>query len=137
MASSMSARSSTSSPTKAGSRCTTSTRDAATSTIVVGPGGIFTVETKTQRGKVAADRIDERALAQAYAEAKYLEAVVGQTVSPLLVFSRAYIIGRPVTQQRGVCVLPARMLAGHLARRPLRLSPEQVRELHHRLAAAL
>jgi hypothetical protein len=76
-------------------------------------------------------------LRQAYAQAKHLERLLGTTVAPLLVFSRAYLVGRPVSRQRGVMVLPARMLAEHLARRPARLSPTQVAELHMRALAVL
>jgi hypothetical protein len=75
-------------------------------------------------------------LKQAYAQAKHLERITGQRVAPLLVFSDAYL-DRPVSRRSGVVVLPARMLAGHLDRRPARLSPAQVDELHRRLAAAL
>jgi hypothetical protein len=58
-------------------------------------------------------------------------------LSALLVFSRAYLVGRPVTRQRGVVVLPARMLAGHLRRHPELLSALEVRRLHDRLGQVL
>jgi hypothetical protein len=103
--------------------------------IVVGPGGVVTVETKSHGGRINVEHIDARMLRQPYAQAKHLERLLGTTVAPLLVFSRAYLVGRPVSRQRGVLVLPARMLAEHLARRPARLSPAQVAELHiHALA---
>jgi hypothetical protein len=138
MASATSVASSTGSQTGAGKCCTTSTPGRGNiDHIAVGPRGIFSVETKSHGGKIAADRVDERMLAQAYAQAKHLESLTGHEVSPLLVSSRAYLIGRPLTLQRGVRVLPARMLAGHLARRPARLSPPQVQELHARLLRAL
>src|SRR3954452_4209948 len=104
--------------------------------VLVGPGGVLTVETKSHRGRVAVDRLDERMLKQAYAQAKHLERVTGQRVAPLLVFSDAYL-DRPVSRRRGVTVLPARMLAGHLDRRPARFLPTEVDDLHRRLAAAL
>jgi hypothetical protein len=104
--------------------------------VLIGPGGLLTVETKSHRGRIAVDRLDERMLRQAYAQAKALERVTGRAVAPLLVFSRAYL-DRPVTRQRGVTVLPARMLAGHLARRQGRLSADEVTALHARLAAAV
>jgi hypothetical protein len=104
--------------------------------ILVGPGGVFTVETKSHGGRVAADRVDERMLRQAYAQAKYLERLIAQPVTPLLVFSRAYLVGAPVSRQRGVLVLPARMVARHLAERPRQLSPEQVTAMYTRLIEA-
>jgi hypothetical protein len=104
--------------------------------IVVGPGGVFSVETKSHGGRIAVDRVDDAMLRQAYAQAKHLEALIAHTVTPLLVFSRAYLVGRPVSRQRGVLVLPARMLADHLTRRPARLSSDQTAELQARLIAA-
>jgi hypothetical protein len=74
-------------------------------------------------------------LAQAYRHAKQLERVTGQPVVALPVFSRAYL-SPAVSRQRGVTVLPARMLAGHLARRRVVLSGEEAAALHARLSAA-
>jgi hypothetical protein len=104
--------------------------------VLVGPGGLVTIETKSHTGRIAVDRIDERMLRQAYAEAKLIERVTDRPVTPLLVFSRAYL-DRPVTRVRGVTVLPARMLAGHLARRPPVLTPGEVADIHRRLSASL
>jgi hypothetical protein len=104
--------------------------------VLVGPGGVLTVETKSHRGRLAVEYLDERMFKQAYAQAKHLERITGQRVAPLLVFSDAYL-DRPVSRRRGVVVLPARMLAGHLDRRPAHFSPAQVEDLHRRLAAAL
>ena len=55
--------------------------------ILVGPGGIFTIETKSHRGRIPIDRIDPRMLKQAYAEKKLIERITGLEVQPLLVFS--------------------------------------------------
>jgi hypothetical protein len=104
--------------------------------IVIGPGGLLTIETKSHGGRIAVDGLDDRMLKQAYAEAKAIERVTGRPVTPLLVFSRAYL-DRPVSRRRGVVVLPARMLAGHLARRRPELDADEVAELHRRLSAAL
>jgi len=76
-------------------------------------------------------------LKQAYAEGKFVERITGVEVEPLLVFSRAYLTGRAVNCRAGVAVLPARMLTGHLARRPDRFTAASVTEVHARLAAAL
>jgi hypothetical protein len=102
--------------------------------IVVGPGGVFAIETKSHPGRIAVDRVEPGMLRQAYAEAKALERVIGQPVVPLLVFSRAYV-DRP-RKRNGVVVLPARMLSGHLDRRRRILSDAQVDQLHKRLLFA-
>ncbi len=103
--------------------------------VLVGPGGVFTIETKSHGGRRSVAAIDPRWLKQAYAQRKLVERLAERQVEALLVFSRAYL-DRPVSRQRGVVVLPARMLAGHLERRPVQLSPEEVRALHARLATA-
>jgi hypothetical protein len=51
--------------------------------IVIGPGGILTVETKSHAGRVSVARIDQRWLKQAYAEAKVVERFVDHEVTPL------------------------------------------------------
>lgn len=104
--------------------------------LLVGPGGILTVETKSQRGNISVDSLDRAWLNQAYAQRKWVERVTGHPADALLVFSDAYL-DRPVSRRRGVCVLPARMLAGHLQRRGRKLNPDEVSSIHSRLAAAL
>ena len=104
--------------------------------VLIGPGGLVTIETKSHGGRIAAKRVDPKMLKQSYAEAKLIERITGREVSPLLVFSRAYLTPA-VSRQRGVVVLPARMLAGHLARRPTVLAADEVEALHSRLLAAL
>ena len=105
--------------------------------IAIGPGGIVTIETKSQRGQIRTSAVSGRWLAQAYAERKRLEELIGERVDALLVLSDAYLVGQPVSRQRGVLVLPARMLAGHLARRKPLLTPEQVETLYTRVVNAL
>lgn len=106
--------------------------------IVIGPAGVLTIETKSHRGRISVARLDRRWLAQAYAERKGLEEVVGVPVADcLLVFSNAYLVGKPVTRQRGVTVLPARMLADHLLRRRAVLTPDQVAALHVQVSQAV
>jgi Nuclease-related domain len=46
--------------------------------ILIGPAGIFTIETKSHPGRINADRIDSRMLKQAYAEAKIAERITGR-----------------------------------------------------------
>lgn len=105
--------------------------------IVIGPGGIFTVETKSHGGRIPIDKIDRKMVGQAYAEKKMLETITGMEVQALLVFSRAYLIGRVPAWRRGVAILPARMLAGFFARRKPVMSAEQAAEIHSRLALAI
>jgi hypothetical protein len=106
-------------------------------TIVVGPGGLFAIEVKSHGGPIRSDRIDPAMLRQAYAEKGWLERITGVPADALLVFSRAYLVGRPVSRQRGVVVLPARMLLEQLRRRDVVLPAEEVRRLHDRLSFSL
>jgi hypothetical protein len=105
--------------------------------IVIGPGGVFTVETKSHAGRFSIDRLDPKMVAQAYAEKRKLEEITGLEVQPLLVFSQAYLIGRMPAKRRGVTILPARMLAWFFSRRRPVMSVEQAQEIHRRLALAI
>jgi hypothetical protein len=106
-------------------------------TVLIGPAGLFTIEVKSHGGRIRSEGIDPAWLRQAYAQGKWLGRVAGQPATALLVFSRAYLVGRAVSRQRGVVVLPARMLAGHLRRSRQLLSVQGARQLHHRLGHAL
>lgn len=105
--------------------------------VVVGPGGIFTIETKSRGGKIFLDHLEPRMVGQAYAEKKKLEEITLMEVQALLVFSRAYIVGPVPAWRRGVAILPARMLAGFFARRPAVISAERAAVIHRRLALAV
>jgi hypothetical protein len=105
--------------------------------VIVGPGGLITVETKSHGGRIDVSRLDERMLKQAYAQAKLISSLTGEKASPLLVFSRAYLFPRPVSRHRGVVVLPARMIEGHLARRKPVFSEDDAAALRLRLEQAL
>lgn len=105
--------------------------------IAIGPGGVFTVETKSHGGRRSVDRLDPKMLSQAYAEKKKLEEVTGIEARPLLVFSRAYLIESMPAQRQGVTILPARMLPQFFSRQRPTMSPEQAREVHNRLALAV
>ncbi len=104
--------------------------------ILIGPAGIFTVETKSHPGPVKVARVHGATLSQAQAQRKAIERVTGETVEPLIVFSRAWV-DKPLARRKGVRVTPARMLAGYLQRRPATLTQEQVEQAHARVAAAL
>jgi len=105
--------------------------------IVVGPGGIFTIETKSRGGKVWPDRLDQKMLGQAYAEKKSLETITHMEVQALLVFSRAYIVGKGIARRRGVTILSARSLGWFFSRQPATISPERAEVIHSRLALAV
>jgi hypothetical protein len=105
--------------------------------ILVGPGGIFTIETKSHRGRIPIDRIEPRMLKQAYAEKKLIERITGMEVQSLLVFSRAWLIGSVPAQRNGVTILPARMLGHYFSRRRPVLTAERAEQIHSHLAGAL
>jgi hypothetical protein len=104
--------------------------------IVVGPGGLFTVETKSRRGRVDVGRIEERWLKQAYAQRKHVERAVGRHAECLLVFSDAYL-SVPISRHRGVVVLPARLLASYLKRQRAVYSPAEIAAVSESLGLAL
>jgi hypothetical protein len=105
--------------------------------ILVGPGGIFTIETKSHQEPTNIDRIDPKMLKQAYAQKKLLERITGLEVQPLLVFSRAYLVGHVPAQRRGVTILPARMLQHYFSRRRPILEASEADEVYARLTVAL
>jgi len=96
--------------------------------VAIGPGGVFTIETKSHAGPIDVDRIPDLWWRQAYAQAKWVERAIGTKAMPLLVFSRAYVVQANV-YRRGVVVLPGRMLEGNLKRRRAQLSPAEVDRL--------
>jgi hypothetical protein len=104
--------------------------------ILIGPGGVFTVETKSHPGPVQVGRLHGSVFGQAQAQRKAIEAIVGGHVEPLVVFSRAWV-DRPLTRRKGVRVVPARMLLSYVDRQPERLSEEEVERAQARLARAL
>jgi hypothetical protein len=104
--------------------------------VVIGPAGVFTVETKSHQGPVRVGRMHGSMLTQASAEGRAVEAVVGLPVEPLIVFSTAWV-DRPLTRRKGVRVLPANMLPGFLDRHRRVLGDEHIRQARERLAEAL
>jgi hypothetical protein len=104
--------------------------------ILIGPAGVFTVETKSHPGPVRVGRVHGATIRQAHAQRTAIERVTGASVEPLLVFSRAWV-DRPLARRKGVRVLPARMLLGHLNKRAEVLSREQIDRAQALLEAAL
>ena len=106
--------------------------------VVIGTGGIFTLETKSRKGRIKPDWVRNEHLAQAYAEAKYVERVTGKRVQPLLVFSDAWLVGgRGIARRRGVVLLPARMLEGFFKRQKAQVTIDRARAVHAQLLAAV
>src|SRR5438445_1483820 len=93
--------------------------------IVIGPGGVFAIETKARAGNVRVRDVHGATVYQARAQRRALEGIAGCAVEPLLVFSRAWV-DRPLARRGGVRVLPARMLVAHLRARPTALEPADV-----------
>ena len=104
--------------------------------VVVGPGGVFTVETKSWKGYFDPDRADPRWWRQAYAQSKAIGELVGQKVEPLLVVEGART-KRALERRRGVLVMSDRLLVGHLERRSGVLTADASIELVDRLVSAL
>jgi hypothetical protein len=104
--------------------------------ILIGPPGIFTIETKSHPGPIRVARLHGSMLSQAQAQRKTIERVTGVEVEPLIVFSRAWV-DRPTARRKGVRVIPARMLVRYLVRQPARLSREEIERRHALVAQAL
>jgi Nuclease-related domain len=104
--------------------------------ILIGPAGIFTVETKSHPGPVRVAHVHGGTIAQAQAQRRAIERVTRCEVESLLVFSRAWV-DRPLARRKGVRVLPARMLAGYLERLQERLSGAEIARASERVAVVL
>jgi Nuclease-related domain len=104
--------------------------------ILIGPAGLFTVETKSHPGPVRVGRVHGATIRQAQAQRDAIQHVMDMRVEPLLVFSRAWV-DRPLARRKGVRVLPARVLIAHLRKRKEVLSPAEVERAHERLRQAL
>lgn len=104
--------------------------------VVVGPGGVFTIETKSHPGPIRVARVHGATLEQARAQRRGIEGILELPVEPLIVYSRAWV-DRPLARRKGVRLLPARMLLRYLQKRPERLSPAQVALSRERIGQAL
>jgi hypothetical protein len=104
--------------------------------ILIGPPGAFTVETKSHPGPVRVGRVHGSTIRQAQAQRNAIQKATGLSVEPMLVFSRAWV-DRPLARRKGVRVLPARMLIGHLSKRPTQLTQVEIDEAAERLKHAL
>ncbi|HEY1458203.1 MAG TPA: nuclease-related domain-containing protein [Solirubrobacteraceae bacterium] len=104
--------------------------------IAIGPGGIFSIETKSHPGPVRVGRVHGATLNQAKAQQKLVARLTGEQVEPLIVYSRAWV-DKPMGRRKGVRVVPARMLLGYLSGRQLTLQDEQVEQAYQALVGAL
>ncbi len=104
--------------------------------ILIGPAGVFTVETKSHPGPVRVGRVHGATLSQAQAQRRAIERVTGLAVEPMIVFSRAWV-DRPMARRKGVRVVPARMLLGHLAKMPAKLTHDEIERARELVAVAL
>lgn len=104
--------------------------------ILLGPPGVFTVETKSHPGPIRVSRVHGATLEQARSQRRAIERATGERVEPLLVYSRAWV-DRPLARRKGVRVVPARMLLDHLARATPTLGQLDVDRAHRRLVRAL
>lgn len=110
--------------------------------VLVGPGGVFTVETKTwskpvsgtarifydgERIKIGAAEADRNPLVQARAQAGWLKSLLAEStgkqldVRPVILFPGWFVESSP-TAQGTVWVLEPKALPAFLAREPVRLS---------------
>ena len=104
--------------------------------ILIGPPGIFTVETKSHPGPVNVTRVHGKTLSQAHAQRRAIERVTALPVEPLVVYSRAWV-DRPLARRKGVRVVPARMLVRYLRKLAERLTQEQIEDARELVAQAL
>jgi hypothetical protein len=104
--------------------------------ILMGPPGVFTIETKSHPGPVRVARVHGGTLSQAQAQRKAIERVTGVEVESLIVFSRAWV-DRPLARRKGVRLVPARMLVRYLGRLPARLSRQEIERARGLVAKAL
>jgi hypothetical protein len=100
------------------------------------PAGPFTVETKSHRGRVCVDPIDDGTLLQAYAQRKWLERVSRHDVEALLVSSAAWV-DRPRSGVRGCSSCRAGCVRVTSARRQHALGANEPPAIHGRLALAV
>ena len=104
--------------------------------IIVGPPGVFTIETKSHPGPIRVGRVHGATLSQARSQSEAVERATGLDCEPLIVYSRAWV-DRPAARRRGVRVLPARMLVGYLAKREPILTEAEVEGANTLIVQAL
>ncbi|MDQ3742307.1 MAG: NERD domain-containing protein [Actinomycetota bacterium] len=104
--------------------------------LVVGPGGIFAIETKSWQGYFDSDRFGALWWRQAYRQAKTVERAIERSVHPIVVVCGART-KHAVTRRRGVTVLSERLIAGHLQHKPALHDADEVAAMFAHAEAAL
>ncbi len=104
--------------------------------ILIGPAGVFTVETKSHPGPITVRQIHGATLEQARSEQRAIERVTGEPVEPLIVYSRAWV-DRPLARRKGVRIVPARMLISYLERQVQALDEEEIERARRRVLASV
>ena len=104
--------------------------------ILVGPPGVFTIETKSHPGPIKVAQLHGATINQARAQSAALQRATGIEAQPLLVYSRAWV-DRPGARRRGVRVIPARMLLAWLEKREVRMTAGEIEQKRGRVARAL
>ncbi len=104
--------------------------------LLIGPAGLFAVETKSHPGPITVRAIHGATLEQVRSEQRAIERVTGEPVEPLLVYSRAWV-DRPLACRKGVRVVPARMLVPYLERHQRTLSDDEIERAERRVTGAL
>ena len=104
--------------------------------VLVGPAGILTVETTSQRGFVRAMEIDRLVLSRAHAHSKWVEKVSATRAEALLVFSDAWVLPK-VSRQWGVDVMAARKLRSYLRKLDQKLSTLEVEATYQRVVQSI
>ncbi|WP_273000884.1 nuclease-related domain-containing protein [Hydrogenibacillus schlegelii] len=119
--------------------------------IVVGPTGIFVIETKSHRGEITVSSdgsllrdgrpLEKNVVSQVWRQTMWLKEILesrlGHSVfiHPFLVFVNGFVqVYRPV---QGVTVLPGKWLAETITKKPSRLTEQQVSEIKQSLRALL
>lgn len=103
--------------------------------IVLGPAGLFTIETKSNPGPIRIQRLHGRLIRQVQLQRARVEKLLDATAEPLLVYSRAEV-DRPGRRRKGIRVLEADMLPGFLEEHPRVLDDEEIARLRDRLLQA-
>jgi hypothetical protein len=104
--------------------------------ILIGPAGVFTVETKSHPGPITVREIHGATLAQARSEQRAIERITGEPVESLIVYSRAWV-DRPLARRKGVRIVPARMLISYLGRQLPTLSADEIERARRRVLSEL
>lgn len=100
--------------------------------VLIGPAGVFALETTPADHARDGARLDELAVRRAHRHALALEELAGRAVVPLLVLDGARS-GAAVALPHGVVAVPSRRLASHLGRRTAVLGERDAVELTARL----